>query len=256
MKDTNSRSDHVTSLERGLKVMETLAHHSSGLTMTEVAKEAGMTRAGARRFLLTLVAAGYAVQTGRRFALSARLLSLARDFVSHTPLWVFAEPYMREVSEELSESCSAAVLDGREIVYVARIPGRRIMTVSLGIGTRLPAHCTALGRALLSGFSEEELRRRLEEWPLTQETPNTVTDKEALIRVIRQVGEQGYAFVNQELEMGLMSLAVPVKDRSDNVVAAINVSTHTSRFTPEEAVETILPKLSEAAGKIEDYFFE
>src|SRR5689334_5619591 len=130
--------DHVGSLERGLVVMEILARHPSGMTLTEMAEEAGLTRAGARRFLLTLVATGYATQSGRLFSLSPRLLTVARTWLGGASLWTFAAPVMREVAAKFDEACNAAVLSGEDVVYVARIPGRRILSVALDVGTRLP----------------------------------------------------------------------------------------------------------------------
>ena len=139
MDDEAVSRDHVGSLERGLAVMEILARHPSGMTLTELAEEAGLTRAGARRFLLTLVATGYATQDGRVFSLSPRLLTVARTWLGGGSLWSFAAPIMRAVATQLNEACSAAILSGHDVVYVARIPGRRILSVSLDVGTRLPA---------------------------------------------------------------------------------------------------------------------
>ena len=141
--------DIVGSLAKGLTVMEILAAHRAGLTLSEVAEKASLTRAGARRLLLTLASSGYATQDGRRFLLSPRLISLARNWVSGASLWSFAEPIMREISELLGESCSAAVLSGHDVVYVARVAGARLVSVGLHVGTRLPAHCTSMGRGLL-----------------------------------------------------------------------------------------------------------
>src|SRR5690606_17205843 len=126
--------------------VEILARHPSGLTLTEVASEAALTRAGARRLLLTLVASGYAAQNGRRFVLTARLLSLARTWLDSAAHWSHAEPILRSISATLGESCSAAVLEGEDVVYVARAAGRRILSVSLNVGTHLPAYCTSMGR--------------------------------------------------------------------------------------------------------------
>ena len=149
--------DLVGSLSRGLAVMEILAANPQGLTLTETAERAGLTRAGARRFLLTLVASGYALQEGRTFRLSTRLITIARAWLGGASLWSFAEPFMREVSTRFGEACSAAVLSGEDVVYVARVPGRHILSVALHVGTRLPAFCTSMGRVLLSDLSQAEL---------------------------------------------------------------------------------------------------
>lgn len=249
-----ARSDLVGSLERGLAVMEILAAHPGGLTLTETAEAAGLTRAGARRFLLTLVAAGYAMQDGRRFQLSSRLIAVARTWLSGASLWTFAEPFMREVSRTLNESCSAAILADDDVVYVARVAGRRILSVALHVGTRLPAYCTSMGRVLLSDLAPEELGRFLARATIRANTQKTVTGRRELAGLIRKAGEDGHAVVDEELELGLRSIAVPVRDRERRIVAAINVSTQSARHSVEDMERLFLPPLREAAAAIEDYF--
>lgn len=246
--------DIVGSLERGLGVMEILASHPEGLTLTEMAEKAGLTRAGARRFLLTLTRAGYAVQEGRRFRLSAKLLSLARIWVQDTSLWTYAETFMREVSEQLGESCSAAILSGEDVVYVARVPGKHILSVALHVGTRLPAYCTSMGRVLLSGLPPVELDAYLVQARLLPNTPKTITNREQLAKAIEKTGRNGFAVVDEELELGLRSIAVPIRDRAGRIVAAINVSTQTARLSCAELKRDVLPLLKKAAGEIENFF--
>ncbi|MBX3578794.1 MAG: helix-turn-helix domain-containing protein [Rhizobiaceae bacterium] len=246
--------DHVTSLSRGLAVMEILATNPDGLTLSEVAARAGLTRAGARRFLLTLVDEGYAVQEGRRFRLSPRLISIARSWVSGSSLWTYAEPHMRSVSERLNESCSAAVLSGEDVVYVARVPGRTILSVALHVGTRLPAYCTSMGRVLLAGLDSRAVRSLLAGATIRANTPKTVTSKRALATIVATVAEQNYAIVDEELELGLRSIAVPVRDRAGTTVAAINVSTQSARFSVRDMQRDFLPPLRAAARRIEDFF--
>ncbi len=245
---------HVTSLERGLLVMEIPSAHPAGLTLTEVARQAGLTRAGARRFLHTLVTTGYASESERRFRLTPRILSMARTFVGGASLWRFAEPFMQEVSDRLNESCSAAVLSGEDAVYVARVAGRRIMSVGLHVGTRLPAYCTSMGRVLLSELGEAELQAFLDNAALEARTPKTVTDTGQLFRIIRTAGRKGFSIVDEELESGLCSIAVPVRDTTGRIVAAVNVSTQAGRRTHEELENEVLPILSSAASRIETYF--
>ncbi|MCT7377740.1 IclR family transcriptional regulator domain-containing protein [Chelativorans salis] len=245
--------DLVGSLAKGLTVIEILAGAPSGLRLTEVAEEAGLTRAGARRLLLTLVAEGYARQEGRNFLLSAKLLSLTRTWLGGSSLWAYAEPIMGEVSQALGESCSAAVLEDEDVVYVARVAGRRIVSVSLAVGARLPAYCTSMGRVLLSDLDTAELARFLEKAAIRANTPKTVTDREALAARVAEVRREGYAIVDEELELGLRSIAVPVRGRTGSVVAALNVSTQSARFSCDEMRLTILPPLIEAAAKIEDF---
>ena len=246
--------DLVGSLERGLAVVEILAAHPDGMTLTEMAEAAGLTRAGARRFLLTLVATGYAAQASRRFSLSPKLISVARSWLAGSSLWGFAEPFMREVSTALNESCSAAALSGGDVVYVARIPGRRILSVALHVGTRLPAYCTSMGRVLLAGLAPEERTSLLSASDIRPLTPKTVTDRTLLAKSIEEAAANGYAIVDEELELGLRSIAVPLRDRSGAVVAAINVSTQSARMSVDEMRRDFLPLLMNAAARIEDYF--
>lgn len=251
--DSVSR-DHVGSLARGLAVMEILAAHPSGLTLTETAEKAGMTRAGARRFLLTLSDTGYAIQDGRTFRLSPRLLSVARNWLSGASLWSFAEPFMREVSRRFAESCSAAVLSGEDVVYVARVPGGHILSVALHVGTRLPAFCTSMGRVLLSDLQPDALDALLARAEIRPLTPKTVTDRAALAQAVRDAAQDGFALVDEELEPGLRSIALPVRDRAGRIVAALNVSTQSARLSNDEMRQDVLPVLREAARRIEDYF--
>jgi IclR family pca regulon transcriptional regulator len=250
----NEQRDIVGSLGKGLAVMEILAAHPAGMTLTEMATRADMTRAGARRFLLTLVDAGYALQQDRRFLLSPRLLTVARTWLQGSSLWTYAEPFLRSAADRFSESSSAAVLSGEDIVYVARIPGRHILSVALHVGTRLPAWCTSMGRVLLSDLPPSELRAFLASARIVAHTPKSMIDRVELEREIIGVSRRGYAVIDEELELGLRSIAVPVRDRSGRIVAAINISTQSSRFSPEEMTALILPHLREAARSIEDYF--
>jgi IclR family pca regulon transcriptional regulator len=246
--------DHVGSLQRGLAVIEVLAARPLGATMSEVAEVTGLTRAGARRLLLTLVAEGFATLDGRRFQLSPKLLALVRTWLQGTTLWTYAEPTMRALAAELQESCSAAVLSGQDIVYVARVPGRRIVSVALHVGARLPAWCTSMGRVLLAGLTPEELAAFFAGLRMEPLTARTITDPAALAAEIERCRRQGFSLVDEELEVGLRSIAVPVRDRAGRVVAALNVSTQAARFTAAEMEAAILPPLTEAARRIEDYF--
>ncbi len=244
--------DLVGSLERGLAVVEILAAHPDGMTLTEMAEAAGLTRAGARRFLLTLVATGYAAQAGRRFSLSPKLISVARSWLAGSSLWA-SRPFMRGVSTALDESCSAAVSPTRTS---STSPGfrRRIMSVALHVGTRLPAYCTSMGRVLLAGLAPEERTSLLSASDIRPLTPKTVTDRTLLAKSIEEAAANGYAIVDEELELGLRSIAVPLRDRSGAVVAAINVSTQSARMSVDEMRRDFLPLLMNAAARIEDYF--
>lgn len=255
MDEESVSRDHVGSLERGLAVMEILARHPAGMTLTEMAEEARLTRAGARRFLLTLTATGYATQSGRLFSLSPRLLTVARTWLGGASLWTFAAPIMREVAGQFDEACNAAVLSGEDVVYVARIPGRRILSVSLDVGTRLPAYCTSMGRVLLAGLGMDELKSFLAEAKIERRTPKTITSRGALGKAIDAARADDFAIVDEELELGLRSIAVPICDRTGKTVAAINVSTQSARFSVEAMEREILPALLRAKQRIEEFFF-
>ncbi|RWD66446.1 MAG: IclR family transcriptional regulator [Mesorhizobium sp.] len=255
MEDEATLRDHVGSLERGLAVMEILARHPAGMTLTEMAEEADLTRAGARRFLLTLSATGYATQSGRLFSLSPRLLTVARTWLGGASLWTFATPIMREVAGRFDEACNAAVLSGEDVVYVARIPGRRILSVALDVGTRLPAYCTSMGRVLVSGLAADELKSFLAEAKIERRTAKTITGRAALRKAIEKARADGFAIVDEELEPGLRSIAVPINDRAGRTVAAINVSTQSARFSVEAMEREILPALLNAKRRVEEFFF-
>ncbi|WP_028033096.1 IclR family transcriptional regulator C-terminal domain-containing protein [Chelativorans sp. J32] len=252
MEQRSEQRDLVGSLAKGLGVLEILAGAPAGLRLTEVAEAAGLTRAGARRLLLTLVSEGYARLEGRQFVLSAKLLSLGRAWLGGGSIWSLAEPILREVSHAVGESCSAAVLEGEDIVYVARVAGRRIVSVSLSVGTRLPAYCTSMGRVLLSSLDDAELARFLNKATIRANTPKTMTDRQALAACVADIRRAGYAIVDEELELGLRSIAVPVRSRSGVVVAAVNISTQSARFSCDEMRDALLPPLLEAAARIEE----
>ncbi len=249
-----ARQDRVGSLEKGLSVIGILAGNARGLTLTEVAAEAGLTRAGARRLLLSIVASGFAEQEGRLFRLSPKLIALSRQWLAGSSLWSFAEPFMKRVSEALNESCSAAILSGEEVVYVQRVAGARIVGVALHVGTRLPAFCTSMGRVLLADLPENALDAYFADARFAARNARTVTDATRLRRLVEQAAIDGYAIVDEELEIGLRSIAVPVRDRAGRAVAAINVSTQSGRMSVADLKRLALPELKRAAARIEDFF--
>ena len=246
-------ANFVQSLERGLAVIRAFDAEHRELSLSEVARLAGLTRAAARRFLLTLVELGYVTSADGRFALSPRVLELGYAYLSGLTLPEVAEPHMEELVAHVNESSSISVLDDTEIVYVVRVPTRRIMSITLSVGTRLPAYATSMGRVLLAGLPADELARRLERMPLESLSSHTITDTEQLRRGARaRVAKQGYAAVDQELEEGLRSLAVPIHDASGSVVAALNVSVHASRSTMAAMRRDFLPQARATAAAIED----
>ena len=248
------RRDRVGSLTKGLGVIEILAAEPSGLSLSQVAHRTGLTRAGARRLLLTLVDSGWAHQDGRTFTLSPRPLTIARSWLNSQSIWNFALGPMRELSALLRESCSAGVLSGEDIVYVARVPGERITSVALHVGTRLPAYCTAMGRVLLAGLGSSERASLLDRMKLEKRTPKSVSDRAGLEAVIDRAADDGYALIDEELELGLRSIAVPLRDRLGRTVAAVNISTPSARHSVSEMESAILPELRKAATRIEEWF--
>ncbi|MDQ3059516.1 MAG: helix-turn-helix domain-containing protein [Pseudomonadota bacterium] len=241
---------YVQSFARGLEVIRSFSASAPRQTLTEVATRTGLTRAGARRILLTLQTLGYVESDGKLFRLTPRMLDLGFAYLSSLPLWNLAEPVMEALVQQVKESCSAAVLDGCDIVYVLRVPTHKIMSITLGVGSRLPACCTSMGRMLLSALPEAELLQRLQACERPARTRYTVTDVKALAETMAQIRRQGWALVDQELEEGLISMAAPVTDRTGQMVAALNISGQANRTSARVMQETMLPPLLAAAQSI------
>jgi len=241
---------YVQSFARGLSVIRSFSASAPSQTLTEVAHRTGLTRAGARRILLTLEGLGYVESQGRQFKLTPKILDLGFAYLSSLPLWNLAEPVMEALVAEVKESSSAAVLDDTDVVYVLRVPTHKIMSINLGIGSRLPAYCTSMGRMLLSGLPEDELERRLRSSTLSRRTDRTETDPEKLKALIAQARRQGWCLVNQELEEGLVSLSAPLTDRSGRLIATMNISGQYNRTPPAYMLERFLPLLLNAAKTI------
>jgi IclR family pca regulon transcriptional regulator len=237
-------------LERGLAVIRAFSADTPSLTLSEVARDVGITPATARRILLTLENLGYVRSDGRRFALTPRVLALGWAYLSSLDLGDIAGPFMEELSAKTRESCSIATLDLPDIVYVARVPTSRIMTVALGVGARLPAYVTSMGRVLLAGLPADELDSYLARLVPEQLTDRTVTSADELREVISRAAADGYALVDQELELGLRSIAVPIMDARGRPVAALNVSAHASRSTRASLCNDVLTPLRECAEQI------
>ena len=220
------------------------------LTLSEVAERTGLARAVVRRFLYTLVQLGYVTTDGKYFRLTAKILDLGFAYLSSFSLPKIAERFLEEVTHETKESSSASVLDGQDIVYVARVQTRRIMSVSIGIGSRLPAFCTSMGRALLAHLPPEALEHYFKIAVLSRFTERTICQPELLRKELKTVARQGYALVDQELEIGLRSLAVPIFSRGGKAVAAINIGTQAPRTSKTELLQQFLPILQRAAKNI------
>jgi IclR family pca regulon transcriptional regulator len=240
----------VQSLERGLVVIRALSAPDPQ-TLSDVARATGLSRAAARRFLLTLERLGYVSQEHGRFALTPQVLQLGYAYLSSLTLPDVAQPHLARLVELVHESSSVSVLDGGEVVYVARVPTRRIMTVAINVGTRFPAHATSMGRVLLAGLPAPARAATLDAVAFEAITPATITAREALEQELDRIAEQGYAVVDQELEVGLRSIAAPIRDGGGAVVAAVNLSVHASTMTPAEMRERLQPPLRETAAAIE-----
>jgi IclR family transcriptional regulator, pca regulon regulatory protein len=252
MSDKEPRnSDFVQSLERGLAVIRAFDADHRELALSDVARQTGLTRAAARRFLLTLVKLGYVHFADGRFSLRPRVLELGYAYLSSLSLPEVAQPHMETLVAEVNESSSVSVLDDLEVVYVVRVPTRRIMSITLSVGTRLPAYATSMGRVLLAQLPEAALDERLSRIELRPLTARTVTDRDSLRAILATTRKQGYAAVDQELEEGLRSLAVPIRDAAGVVIAALNVSVHASRASMTVLRREFLPFAREAVAGIE-----
>ncbi len=241
---------YVQSFARGLEVIRSFSAQAPRQTLTEVAGRAGLTRAGARRILLTLQTLGYVESDGKLFSLTPRILDLGFAYLSSMPIWNLAEPVMEALVEQVKESCSAAALDGTDIVYVLRVPTRKIMSIGLGVGSRLPAYCTSMGRMLLAGLPDDEAIRRLRAARRTPLTRHTIVDVDALIAKVQQARKQGWCLVNQELEEGLVSIAAPITNRNGRTVAALNISGQANRTSSKAMQDTMLPPLLESSQAV------
>jgi IclR family pca regulon transcriptional regulator len=238
--------DHMLGLEKGLAVIACFDAAHQRLTIADVARMTGLTRATARRCLITLNRIGYAETDGRFFTLTPRVLKLGYAYLSSTPLTAILQNALERLSETIGESSSASILDGNEIVYVARAATKRIMSIGLSVGARLPAFCTSMGRVLLAALPEEEARQRVEASPRQPLTAKTVIDVERIMERLATARAEGHSVIDQELEIGLISIAVPVIDARGRTLAAINVGTQATRFSPDLLAREFLPRLRAA----------
>jgi IclR family transcriptional regulator, pca regulon regulatory protein len=240
----------LESFARGLAVIQAFGAHQPTPTLSDLAKATGLPRATIRRCVQTLVELGFAQSAGRQFSLNPKILKLGFAYLSSAPLPRVAQGYLDHISDRLNESSSVSVLEGDEIVYVARASTKRIMAVDLSVGSRLPAFCTSMGRVLLSALSQSEVRARMEKVPRQAFTPFTITRVEDLLAQLELVRRQQFAVVDQELEIGLRSIAVPVRGEGARIVAAINVSTQAARVSLEQLHGPVLQILRSAAAEL------
>ena len=248
-KEDASRS-YVTALARGLSVLKAFDDQNARLTLSDVARIVDLPRASARRALLTLGALGYVESNGRTFSLSPQVLTLARAYLASSPVPRIAQGFLENVSETLGESCSLSILHGDEVIYIARSTRKRIGSLHRDVGAHLPAHCTSMGRVLLAALPDPELDRFIAASKLQSFTPYTVTDGGELLAILDKARRNGYCLVDQELEIDLRSVAVPVQNADGRVIAAMNVSAQASRTPKKQLIERFLPALRDAAMKM------
>lgn len=241
----------IQSLARGLAVIRVMGQASAPLTITEVAGSTGLTRAGARRILLTLETLGYVRLKGRHFALTPRIMELGRAFEGSDVLWDIAEPHLNALVAETMETASAGVLDDLEIVYVLRVKPARRLHFALGPGARLPAHVSSMGRVLLADLPTRQLDFYFARATIERYTASTIVDEKALRRIIAQAGKQGYAIVVGEMDETITGVSVPVRNPAGQAVAALNISTAQARVSQDEVRNRILPRLLDAASQIQ-----
>jgi IclR family transcriptional regulator, pca regulon regulatory protein len=242
--------EFMATLAKGLAVIKAFGAERPSLTLSQAAAAVGLSRATARRVLRTLAELGYVEQDGRNFALAPRVLELGFSYLSGQSWIERAQPLMKTLSEEVQESCSASVLQGAEIIYVARVQTRRIMTSTIAVGTRLTAFHTSMGRIQLGYLADDELWRRLRAARIEPMTPSTITDLRALFDRIKGDHDRGFSIVDEELEKGLRSISVALTSRRGRPIGAINVSAHSNRTTRNEMRDRFLPRLREIASQV------
>lgn len=241
----------MTSLARGLLVLQAFSQQKQDLSISQLSKRTGLSRASVRRCLHTLSKLGFAgSDDGRSFHLRPRVLTLGHSYLSSMPLASTAKPVLEHLSQILHESCSIASLDGFDVVYIARANVTRIMSIDLGVGSRLPAFCTSMGRVLLANLPAEELEGLLPRIEFVRYTDRTLTSVEKLRQVLSIVRREGYAIVDQEMEIGLRSMAVPVHNQLGRVIAAINVGVHAQRVSIQDMQTRFLPYLRATAQEL------
>jgi IclR family pca regulon transcriptional regulator len=241
----------MMSLARGLLVIQAFTQKKRQMTISQLSAKTGMSRAAVRRCLYTLAQLGFAeTEDGRHFYLGPRILALGYSYIASMPLATAAQPLLERLSHELHESCSISTLDHNEIIYVARASVTRIMSIDLGVGSRLPAFCTSMGRVLLANLQQDELERYLSQTQMKRYTDRTVISVEKLRQLLRLIARNGYAIVDQELELGLRSMAVPIQNPMGKTVAALNVGAHAQRVSIQEMQTRFLPRLRTAAQEL------
>lgn len=245
-----SDRDHIQSLERGLAVIRYLGT-TQRAPLSQVAKQTGMTRAAARRFLITLERLGYVAHSGFDFYLCPRTLELGYGYLSSQSLPQIVQPHLEALAQDLQETCSVTVFDRQQLLYVARVTTNRLVGSTLSVGSTLPAYCTAAGRVLLSALSKEGLADYLQSVDLERFTPKTIVSRTLLLKEIDRARQQGWYLSDEEIDKGVRSLALPLHDSNQQVIAALNVSCYVGRVVMDTITQKFLPRMRKAAGEID-----
>jgi len=240
----------MTSLARGLAVVKAFSDQRRAMTIAQISHKTGIPRAAVRRCLYTLKQLGYADSEANNFYLKPKILSLGYSYLSSTPLTIAAQPCLNQLSRTLNESCSLAVLEDNEVLYISRSQTSRVLSVALNAGSRLPAYCTSLGRVLLAGLTEAALDQYLSKVKLVAYTDRTVVNEARLREIIAETRQRGFAIVEEELEIGLRSIAVPVRGASGATMAALNIGAQATRVSRAQLEQTFLPALLTAASEL------
>ncbi len=240
----------MTSLARGLAVVKAFSDQRRAMTIAQISHKTGIPRAAVRRCLYTLKQLGYADSEANNFFLKPKILTLGYSYLSSTPLTVSAQPCLNQLSRTLNESCSLAVLEDNEVLYISRSQTSRVLSVALNAGSRLPAYCTSLGRVLLAGLTEAALDQYLSKVKLVAYTDRTVVNEARLREIIAETRQRGFAIVEEELEIGLRSIAVPVRGASGATMAALNIGAQATRVSRAQLEQTFLPALITAASEL------
>jgi IclR family pca regulon transcriptional regulator len=242
--------DFMTSLARGLAVLSVFSQHPREVTMSQISSETGISRAAVRRVLYTLGKMGYVGEQGRGYVLLPRVLGIGGAYVASSSMTAAAQPVLDALRDAVHESCSLGVLDGDDLLYIARAETVRIMSIGLRAGSRLPAYCTSMGRVLLAALPHDTLDAYLERNPLRPRTERTITQPQEFAEMLARVRREGYSLVDQELEIGLRSIAVPVHGRGGKVIAALNIGTQAGRVNLQAMQTRLLPALKDAAQRL------
>jgi IclR family pca regulon transcriptional regulator len=245
-------SDFVQSLDRGIAVIRSFSADAPRQTLADVSRATGLTRATCRRLLLTLVELEYACTDGKHYELAPRVLEIGYAYLASLQLNEIAQTFIERLSVNVHESSSISVLDDTDVVYVARVPTKRIMTVAIGLGSRFPAYQTSMGRVLLAELDDNRVRDVWERSDRSRATDRTIDEIEDLLAALADVRRQGWALLDQELEIGVRSIAAPIRDSAGRAIAAVNVSTHAGRTDLDQLHEFFVPPVIETARQISE----